>query len=115
MRARLRQDQDPLHLVPMLVLSFSTRVVDAVDYLGLDRVFTGNMTGNVVIPGMALTGADCLPIVGPIVALHGFVAGAIGADAALLQLALGGGIALAAGIPLAVAAIGHLGSPPRSA
>ncbi|MCL8025740.1 YoaK family protein [Nocardioides bruguierae] len=65
-----------LHLVLMLVLTFTTGIVDAVGYLGLDRVFTGNMTGNVVILGMALTGADDLPVVGPILALLGFMGGA---------------------------------------
>ncbi|WP_332908222.1 YoaK family protein [Naasia lichenicola] len=77
MRQRLRGNQDRLHLVLMLALTFSTGVVDAVGYLGLDRVFTGNMTGNVVILGMALTGADDLPVVGPIIALVGFVLGAM--------------------------------------
>jgi uncharacterized membrane protein YoaK (UPF0700 family) len=76
-RAALRRDQDRLHLVLMLVLTFSTGIVDAVGYLGLDRVFTANMTGNVVILGMALTGADDLPVVGPVVALIGFVLGAM--------------------------------------
>ena len=60
----------------MLALTFSTGVIDAVGYLGLDRVFTGNMTGNVVILAMALTGADGLPVVGPLLALLGFAAGA---------------------------------------
>lgn len=60
----------------MLALTFSTGVIDAVGYLGLDRVFTGNMTGNVVILGMALTGADDLPVLGPALALAGFMAGA---------------------------------------
>jgi uncharacterized membrane protein YoaK (UPF0700 family) len=89
MRTLLRRDQDRLHLVLMLVLTFSTGVVDAVGYLGLDRVFTGNMTGNVVILGMALTGAENLPIVGPIVALVGFVLGAMAAGAALRRSAKG--------------------------
>jgi hypothetical protein len=41
-----------LHLLQMLALTSSTGiVVDAVGYLGLDQVFTGNMTGNVVVPG----------------------------------------------------------------
>ena len=66
---RLRRNPARLHLGLMLALTFSTGVIDAVGYLGLDRVFTGNMTGNVVILGMALTGADGLPIVGPIIAL----------------------------------------------
>ncbi len=65
-----------MHLVLMLALTFGTGIVDAVGYLGLDRVFTGNMTGNVVILGMALVGADDLPILGPILALAGFMAGA---------------------------------------
>ncbi|GAA1742239.1 YoaK family protein [Aeromicrobium alkaliterrae] len=65
-----------LHLALMLALTFSTGVIDAVGYLGLDRVFTGNMTGNVVILGMALTGADDLPVLGPVLALAGFMAGA---------------------------------------
>ena len=64
------------HLVLMLALTFTTGIVDAVGYLGLDRVFTANMTGNVVILGMALAGADDLPILGPALALVGFLAGA---------------------------------------
>ncbi|QAY64790.1 DUF1275 domain-containing protein [Xylanimonas allomyrinae] len=60
----------------MLALTFSTGVADAVGYLGLDRVFTGNMTGNVVILAMALAGADDLPVTGPLVALCAFMLGA---------------------------------------
>ncbi len=67
---------DRLHLLLLLALTFSTGVIDAVGFLGLDRVFTGNMTGNVVILGMGLAGADHLPIVGPTIALCGFVVGA---------------------------------------
>ena len=65
-----------IHVGLMLALTFSTGVVDAVGYLGLDRVFTANMTGNVVILGMGLAGADDLPIAGPALALVGFMAGA---------------------------------------
>lgn len=64
------------HLVLMLALTFTTGIVDAVGFLGLDRVFTANMTGNVVILGMALAGADDLPVLGPALALVGFLAGA---------------------------------------
>nr|WP_174267633.1 YoaK family protein [Nocardioides zeae] len=60
----------------LLVLTFSTGVADAVGYLGLDKVFTGNMTGNVVILGMGAAGADGLPVVGPVCALAAFMAGA---------------------------------------
>lgn len=67
---------DRFHLGALLVLTFSTGIVDAVGYLGLDRVFTGNMTGNVVILGMGLAGADDLPVLGPLLALAGFMVGA---------------------------------------
>lgn len=71
-----RVGADTVHLALMLALTFSTGVIDAAGFLGLDRVFTGNMTGNVAILGMAVAGADDLPIVGPIVALIAFVLGA---------------------------------------
>ncbi|WP_264674006.1 YoaK family protein [Planctomonas psychrotolerans] len=73
----------------MLALTFSTGVIDAVGYLGLDRVFTGNMTGNVVILGMALVGADDLPILGPVVALVLFMLGATISGTALRSLKAG--------------------------
>lgn len=60
----------------MQMLTFSTGIVDAVGYLGLDRVFTGNMTGNVVVLGMGLVGGAGLPVLGPFLALLGFMAGA---------------------------------------
>ncbi|WP_246161839.1 YoaK family protein [Aeromicrobium ginsengisoli] len=68
--------RDGFHLGLMLALTFSTGVIDAVGYLGLDKVFTGNMTGNVVILGMALVGGSGLPVLGPLLALAGFMAGA---------------------------------------
>ncbi len=69
--------QREMTLVLMLALTFSTGIVDAVGYLGLDKVFAGNMTGNVVILGMALVGAEGLPWVGPLIALIAFMAGAV--------------------------------------
>jgi uncharacterized membrane protein YoaK (UPF0700 family) len=68
--------RDGFYLGLMLALTFSTGVIDAVGYLGLDKVFTGNMTGNVVILGMALAGGSGLPVLGPLLALAGFMAGA---------------------------------------
>lgn len=65
-----------MHLWLMLVLTFTTGINDAVGYLGLDKVFTGNMTGNVVILGMGVVGAEDLPVLGPALALVGFMAGA---------------------------------------
>jgi uncharacterized membrane protein YoaK (UPF0700 family) len=70
-------DRSRVHVWLMLVLTFSTGVNDAVGYLGLNRVFTGNMTGNIVILGMALIGADHLPVIGPAVALGCFALGAV--------------------------------------
>lgn len=76
MLTTLRRDPAQLQLALMLALTFSTGIIDAVGYLGLDRVFTGNMTGNVVILGMAIVGADELHIAGPLVALFSFLLGA---------------------------------------
>ncbi|MFJ6415368.1 YoaK family protein [Paeniglutamicibacter sp. NPDC091659] len=61
----------------MLAMTFSTGIIDAVGYLGLDRVFTGNMTGNVVILGMALSGTTDLPVLGPAMALVLYFLGAV--------------------------------------
>ena len=66
-----------VHLGSMLALTFATGIIDAVGYLGLDRVFTGNMTGNVVLLGMALTGTTNLPILRPLLALGAFLVGAV--------------------------------------
>lgn len=68
----------------MLALTFTTGINDAVGYLGFDKVFTGNMTGNVVILGMALAGGSSgLPVLGPALALVGFMGGAALAGRAL--------------------------------
>ncbi|ANY25582.1 DUF1275 domain-containing protein [Gordonia terrae] len=63
----------------MVILTFVTGLVDAVGFLGLDRVFVGNMTGNVVILGMGAAGADDLPVAGPFAALVAFTLAAAGA------------------------------------
>lgn len=73
-----------IHLLLMLTLTFSTGIVDAVGFLGYDRVFTGNMTGNVVILGMGLSGAAQLPVLRPLLALAGFMVGALVAGRALV-------------------------------
>ncbi|UZN04150.1 YoaK family protein [Cellulomonas sp. S1-8] len=83
-------DHVPVVVVPerlrlwlMMLLTFVTGVVDVVGYLGLDQVFTGNMTGNVVILAMGLAGASTLPVAGPLLATTGFLAGAAVAGAVL--------------------------------
>src|SRR5437588_1918135 len=60
----------------LLVLTFTTGLVDAASYLGLGRVFTANMTGNVVLLGFGLAGTGSLPVVAPLISLGAFLAGA---------------------------------------
>jgi uncharacterized membrane protein YoaK (UPF0700 family) len=60
----------------LLVLTFSTGLVDAVCYLGLGRVFAANMTGNIVLLGFGIAGSGGLPVVAPLVSLAAFLVGA---------------------------------------
>lgn len=75
MQAAAASVRHPLTVL-LLALTFSTGLVDAVSYLGLGRVFSANMTGNIVLLGFGLAGGDDLPVVAPIVALVAFLAGA---------------------------------------
>ena len=61
----------------LLLLTASTGIIDAVSYLALDRVFTGNMTGNVLFIGFALVGVAGIPLLNNVIALLGFVVGSI--------------------------------------
>lgn len=63
-------------LVLLLLLTLTTGAVDAIGYLGFDKIFTANMTGNVVIIGMGLAGAEGLPVLRPTLALVTFMLGA---------------------------------------
>ncbi|CAN5349363.1 YoaK family protein [soil metagenome] len=118
---RLSSNTENTHLGLMLALTFSTGVVDAVGYLGLDRVFTGNMTGNVVILGMALAGADGLPVIGPVIALLSFMLGAVIAGRILRPITSGWthrSTALLAAVAvimvgLAITLIAFGGTPPK--
>jgi uncharacterized membrane protein YoaK (UPF0700 family) len=47
-----------------------------VSYLALDRVFTGNMTGNVLFIGFGLMGVQDIPVLNNLVALLTFLLGA---------------------------------------
>jgi len=60
------------------VLTFTTGIVDAVSYLGLGRVFTANMTGNIVFLGFGIAGSGGLPVVAPLISLGSFLLGAGG-------------------------------------
>ena len=68
----------------LLVLTFTTGLIDAVSYLALGRVFAANMTGNVVLLGFGIAGSGGLPVVAPIVSLGAFLVGA-GAGGALVR------------------------------
>jgi uncharacterized membrane protein YoaK (UPF0700 family) len=59
----------------LLVLTVTTGIIDAVSYLGLGRVFSANMTGNVVLLGFGLAGAGGLPVLAPLISATAFLAG----------------------------------------
>lgn len=100
---------DRLFLPPLFLLTLTTGIVDAVSYLALDRVFTGNMTGNVLFIGFALAGEGGIPLLNNVLALVGFLLGAVIAarvlrgrrhgsrlpTANLVVLACGGGLSIA--------------------
>ncbi|XUM02004.1 YoaK family protein [Streptomyces venezuelae ATCC 10712] len=65
----------------LLVLTFVSGLVDAASFLGLGRVFVANMTGNVVFLGFALSGVAQLSALASVVALAGFLAGAVAGGA----------------------------------
>jgi len=107
---------------PLMLLTFATGLIDAASVLGLGRVFTANMTGNVVFLGFALGGAHDVSITASFIALGGFFAGATGGgrlvrkDArAVLPIIL----ALEVGVLLAATGVaglaGDRGSLPRAA
>lgn len=64
-------------MAALLVLTLVSGLVDAVSYLGLGRVFTANMTGNVVVLGFAAAGAAGFSATATITSLGAFLAGAV--------------------------------------
>lgn len=60
----------------LLALSFAAGYVDALGYLGLNRVLTANMTGNTVLLAIGLAQLDFDAAARSSVALAGFLAGA---------------------------------------
>src|SRR5881396_3728145 len=59
----------------LLVLTFTTGLVDAVSFLGLGHVFTANMTGNVVFLGFAIAGTADVAVGRSLAALCAFASG----------------------------------------
>src|ERR1700731_3452441 len=69
----------PVRSLPptLLLLTATTGLVDAVSFLGLGRVFTANMTGNVVFLAFAIAGAKGLSVSASLLALVCFLTGAL--------------------------------------
>jgi uncharacterized membrane protein YoaK (UPF0700 family) len=65
--------------IPAILLAMTavTGVVDAVSFLALGRVFTANMTGNIVLLGFAIGGAPGLSVSRSLLALICFGIGAV--------------------------------------
>ena len=59
------------------ILTLMTGFIDAVTYLKFGHVFVANMTGNVVFLGFALAGARDISIPGTLLAMAGFLLGAL--------------------------------------
>ncbi|MCF3135164.1 YoaK family protein, partial [Streptomyces olivochromogenes] len=62
--------------VVLLALTVVSGLIDAVSFLGLGRVFTANMTGNVVVLGFAAAGAAGFSVPHTATSLFCFLAGA---------------------------------------
>lgn len=61
----------------LLLLSATTGMVDAASILGMDKVFTANMTGNIVFAAFAAVGAHGFHAPNYIAALGAFMVGAV--------------------------------------
>src|SRR3954469_13580612 len=61
----------------LLLLSVTTGLVDAASVLGLGKVFTANMTGNVVFLGFAAAGVAGFRVAPFLVAIGSFMIGAL--------------------------------------
>jgi uncharacterized membrane protein YoaK (UPF0700 family) len=107
----------------LLVLTAATGAIDGVSYLALDRVFTGNMTGNVLFIGFGLVGVAGIPVLNNLVALLAFMLGAVlggrlaGAPGARARLRRRTLVMLLAGTVLVLVlaavwlALGRIGTP----
>ena len=60
----------------LLMLTFTTGLVDGVSYLALGHVFAANMTGNIVLLGFGIARSGGLPVLAPVISLVSFLAGA---------------------------------------
>jgi uncharacterized membrane protein YoaK (UPF0700 family) len=94
----------------LLGFTFATGLVDAASLLGPGRVFTANMTGNLVFLGFAAAGSGETSISMGLIALTAFLVGAVaggwfalgsrvGRGLGVELVALGGAVAIAALLP----------------
>src|SRR5947208_154479 len=74
---KVGQEQPASLPLLLLLLTVTTGLIDAVSVLGLGRVFTANMTGNVVFLGFALARVPGFSLVRSLAALAAFLAGAV--------------------------------------
>ncbi|HLQ54765.1 MAG TPA: YoaK family protein [Streptosporangiaceae bacterium] len=91
----MTSDSVPL-LRTLMLLTLISGLVDAVSYLGLGRVFTANMTGNVVVLGFAAAGAPGFSIPASLTSLGAFLIGALCAGMAARRIARRGRLLLLA-------------------
>jgi uncharacterized membrane protein YoaK (UPF0700 family) len=59
----------------LLLLCMTSGIVDVIGYLGLGHVFTANMTGNIIMLGLAIGHAQELAVLRSVIALTGFIIG----------------------------------------
>jgi uncharacterized membrane protein YoaK (UPF0700 family) len=70
----------------LLALTVVTGLIDAASILAFGRVFVANMTGNIVFIGFALVGAPGFSLLGSVLALAGFLVGAIAGGVVVSRL-----------------------------
>lgn len=63
------------HVTVLLALTFATGIIDALSWLGLNGVFTANMTGNVLIIGMGAANAGGARWLPPLLSVACFMLG----------------------------------------
>ncbi|MEU6771498.1 YoaK family protein [Streptomyces sp. NPDC046759] len=76
-------------VIVLLMLTVVSGLIDAVSYLGLGRVFTANMTGNVVVLGFAAAGAPGFSVPHTATSLAGFLLGAAAGGRVAARVAQG--------------------------
>lgn len=63
----------------LLVLCVTAGIVDVIGYLSLGHIFTANMTGNIVLLGLAIGNSLETTVFHSLTALGGFIIGVVGA------------------------------------